>query len=84
MIYNTLEIDGTIVTLQFDENLIGTVNNSERKMSPYINFCYQNRNIIKNTFGSNLTFGELGRLLGKCWQELDVEFKNNFTQDKSK
>lgn len=51
--------------------------NSERKPSPYINFCSQNRPLIKSQ-NPDITFGELGQKLGELWNELTEEQKNNY------
>ena len=45
---------------------------------PYIFFCENNRKIIKEVFGNELTFGETARILKFCWLNISDEFKNNF------
>jgi hypothetical protein len=43
--------------------------NPRASVSPYICFCKENREWVKQTYG-DLTFGQIGRMLGKLWAEL--------------
>lgn len=45
---------------------------------PYIYFCDNNRKIIKDIFGYELTFGEQARILNFCWLNISDEFKDNY------
>lgn len=46
--------------------------------SSYVYFCIQNRKIINDTFGNQLTFGNQARILQFCWLNISDEFKNYF------
>lgn len=47
---------------------------TKKTPSAYINFCNHRRKVIK-VENPTMTFGEVAKLLGKSWKELDAEEK---------
>ena len=49
----------------------------KRAPSPYITFCSQNRDVLKKE-NPEATFGDIAKMLGKKWKELDDSEKSKF------
>lgn len=71
---HNVNINGSNVELICDYTKI----DFKAKSSPYLIFCNQNRQKIRDAYNDKLTFGELGEVCRSLWNEIPSDFRENF------